>query len=221
MTSCFSFKRNQIKDSVLIPKPSINSVNVNDLVYRLAKELEAAWHLDKLFESQMQYSIKNNLFFFTGIKSKLLNYEKLTTTLPDGSRDELGLTIGASYVNMDAKKDEELLVRIQVVTYKSDSLQKVVPKIRLEIDCSKIKAKRDDPRLILDVLEWIHEQFLVLDSNYKDVFVFACSKVPELENAIKEQICKETSEFYRAKKQKVFHPPAVEVEAVSKGPKAI
>jgi len=221
MTSCFSFKRNLIKDSALIPKPSINSVNVNDMVYRLAKELEAAWQLDKLFEFQMQYSIKNNFFFFNGIKSKLLNYEKLTTTLPDGSRDELGLTIGVSYVNMDAKKDEELLVRTQVVTYKSDSLQKVVPKIRLEIDCSKIKAKRDDPRLILDILEWIHEQFLLLDSNYKDVFAFACSKVPELENAIKEQICKETSEFYRAKKQKVSHPPSVEVEVISKGPKAI
>lgn len=208
MSSIFSIKKLSKGECEVIQRPTVNSVMTNDFIYRFARELDSAWQVDKMFEFQMQYNLKNNVFFFSNIRSKLLDYNKLVATPASASltsaNEELGITIGISYANPELKKDNEMLIRAQVVSIKNDdSSRKLVGRARLEIDCSTIKAKRDDPRLILEALEWIHEQFLMLDSNYKEAFNFATSKLSEMESAMKDQIYKELTEFQQNKKQRV------------------
>jgi len=210
MSSVFSIKKPSKGECEVIPRPTVNSVITNDFIYRFARELDSAWQMDKLFEFQMQYNLKNNVFFFSNIKSKLLDYNKLviTPTMPAtaslcSANEELGITICISYANPQMKKDDEMLIRTQVVSMKNDSSRKLVGRARLEIECSTIKAKRDDPSIILEALEWIHEQFMLLDSNYREAYNFATSRLSEMESSMKDQIYKELTEFQQNKKQKV------------------
>lgn len=211
MSTCFSFVAGtpcKSKDLKCVPRLTITSMRVNDFVYRLARDLDAAWETDKLFEYSLQYRLRQNVFFFFNIKSKLLNYEPLAirhssaASSADAAVDEeLGLTIGVTYANLEAKKDEEMMVKVQLVTMKKNST-KVFVKDSLEITASVIENKNYDPAFTLETLKWIHDKFLAFDKHYEEVFKYASLMVLEKEKELKEKTFVETVEFYKSKKRK-------------------
>lgn len=239
MSTCFSFVAGtpcKSKDLKSVPRLTITSIRVNDFVYRLARDLDAAWETDKLFEYSLQYRLRQNVFFFFNIKSKLLNYEPLAIRHPSGASsaassadaavdEELGLTIGVTYANLEAKKDEEMMVKVQLVTVKKNST-KVFVKDSLEITASVIENKNYDPNFILETLKWIHDKFLAFDKHYEEMFKYASLMVLEKEKELKERTFVETVEFYKSKKRKASEAlleqaPKVQMESSPKSTNSI